>query len=281
MYTLDEDVKMLRELGLSTIFLAGLFVSIFASSAAITSEIESGTITTVLSKPVGRLTFILGKFLGIAAAAALAMYILSIAYMLMVRHGVLESASDTHDWTVIISATLALSMSILIAAMLNYLSDLNFCSTLAITTAALATIVIAFLYFFDREMKFAPQNNGFTLFDLYGCILLLFAVVLLIALAVMFSTRFNIVLTLIGCVAVFLVGLISDYLFGRFADTHLWAKVGKIAFPNLQVFWISDAIYTNSTIQPFYLLLAGAYAMLYTAGILLLATAMFERKQLT
>ncbi|MHC4907360.1 MAG: hypothetical protein ACYTBW_03765 [Planctomycetota bacterium] len=41
MYTLDEDIMLLRELGLSTLFLAGLFIAVFASTGAITEEIES------------------------------------------------------------------------------------------------------------------------------------------------------------------------------------------------------------------------------------------------
>ena len=36
MYTLDEDINLLRELGLSTLFLAGLFISVFAATGAIT-----------------------------------------------------------------------------------------------------------------------------------------------------------------------------------------------------------------------------------------------------
>jgi hypothetical protein len=40
MYTLDEDVKLLRELGLSTLFLAGLFIAVFSAPGAITEEID-------------------------------------------------------------------------------------------------------------------------------------------------------------------------------------------------------------------------------------------------
>ena len=35
MYTMDDDNKMLRELGLSTLFLTGLLVAIFSASAAV------------------------------------------------------------------------------------------------------------------------------------------------------------------------------------------------------------------------------------------------------
>ncbi|MCK5565435.1 MAG: ABC transporter permease subunit, partial [Planctomycetes bacterium] len=75
MYSLDEDIKFLREIGLSTLFLAGLFIAIFSATGAVTEEIESKTITTVLSKPVSRPTFIIGKFFGITLAVFMAHYI--------------------------------------------------------------------------------------------------------------------------------------------------------------------------------------------------------------
>ncbi len=279
MYTLDEDIKMLREIGLSTLVLTGLFIAIFSATAAVTEEIETKTITTVLSKPVGRPTFILGKFLGVASAVALAHYICTIALLMSVRHGVLETASDTHDWPVIATAWGIVFFALALTAFLNYIYDWHFCGTAIVLTGVFATLGILFLSFIDKEWNFNPQNNNLHSFDIYASILLLFAVIVLVSLAIMFSTRFNIVLTLSFCVGAFLLGLISDYVFGRFADTHLWAKIGRILTPNLQVFWISDAIYEGSAVEPYYLLLGAGYATLYSAGILLLAIAMFQRRQ--
>ncbi len=101
MYTMDDDNKLLREIGLSTLFLAGLFIAIFSASGAVAEEIESKTISTVLTKPIQRPIFIIAKFFGVAAAVALAHYICTIALLMAIRHGVQESVNDTPDWTVI------------------------------------------------------------------------------------------------------------------------------------------------------------------------------------
>jgi hypothetical protein len=279
MYTMDEDVKMLREIGLSTLFLAGLFISVFSATGAVYDEIENKTITTVLSKPVPRPIFIIGKFLGVVLAVAIGHYILTTAYMLSVRHGVLETASDTHDWPVIIAAVTAIGLAVLVTAFLNYAYDWPFTSTSIVLLAVFSAFSLIFLFFIDRDFRFAPAQSGFEMFDVYASALLLLAVMVIVALAVMFSTRFNVILTLILCIGVFLLGLISDYLFGRFADEHFWAKAGKILVPNLQVFWISDAIYDKSLLKPIYLLTGGLYALLYTTGILFIATSLFQRRQ--
>jgi hypothetical protein len=122
----------------------------------------------------------------------------------------------------------------------------------------------------------------------------LFAIIVLVALATLFSTRFNEVLTLTFCVGIFLLGLISDWVFGRFAIRDiadpayslldkagiLAAKAGVILVPNLQLYWVSDAIYEIGSVPANYLVLVSGYTALYTAGILALAMALFQKRQI-
>ena len=279
MYTLDEDIKLLREIGLSTLFLSGLFIAIFSATGAVTEEIETRTITTVLSKPVGRPTFLIGKFLGVAAAVAMAHYICTVALLMTIRHGVLENATDTHDWPVIVAAVVVLVVTLLLTAFLNYTYDWPFGATGIVNLAILSTLGIVFLAVVDKEWKLNPAANKIELFEIYGSILLYMAVVIIVALAVMFSTRLNLILTLVCCTSAFLIGLISDYAFGRFADTVVWARVARVIVPNFQVFWISDAIYEGAAVPARYLLIGVVYALLYSTGILMLAIALFQKRQ--
>ena len=279
MYSMDDDNKFLRELGLSTLFLAGLFISVFSAAAAITEEIETKTIITTLSKPIPRYLFILGKFLGVIAAVFLAHYIFTISHLMTLRHGVMTTASDSNDFTVITAAAAIVLSSVLISAFLNYSYDWKFTST-AISIAAIGcTIAMVFLAFIDSYWKFNPAENKIELFDIYASALLLIALLVLAALALMFSARFNVLITLSCCVGVFLLGLVSDYAFGRFADTQIWAKIGRALVPNLQVFWISDAIYEETQIPIQYIVMAGGYGLLYAGGILFLTIALFQKRQ--
>ncbi len=279
MYTMDDDNKLLRELGLSTLFLTSLFIAIFTASGAVAEEIDNKTITTVLSKPVQRPIFILAKFLGVCAAVGLAHYLCTIALLMAIRHGVLESSSDTHDWTVIGAAGISIALALLLSALFNYIYDWKFSSAAIVLLAFFGTLSIVFLAFINRDWKFAPADNGINSLDVYGSVLLYLAAVIIIALAVALSTRFNIVVTLSACIGIFLLGLVTDYAFGRLAQDHLWAKLCYFAIPNLQVFWISDAIYEEAAVPARYLLISAGYALLYTIGILALAIALFQRRQ--
>jgi ABC-2 type transport system permease protein len=279
MYTMSDDNKLLRELGLSTLFLASLFIAIFAASGAVAEEIDNKTILTVLSKPVHRPTFIIAKFLGVAAAVAMAHYICTIGFLMAVRHGVIESVNDTHDWTAITTAGVIVLLTIGLSAFLNYSYDWKTTSTAMGLLAIFGTIGLVFLLFIDRDWKFNPANNNFNLVDIYGSLLLFLAALIIAALAVAISSRFNIVVTLSACVGLFLLGLVSDWVFGRAAQSHLWAKICYFLVPNLQIFWISDAIYEGNSIPAKYILITAVYAICYSAGILALAVALFQRRQ--
>ncbi len=279
MYTMSDDNKLLRELGLSTLFLASLFIAIFAASGAVAEEIENKTIMTVLTKPVQRPIFILAKFLGVAGAVAMGHYICTIALVMATRHGVLESVNDPHDWTVIAAAGVAVLLTLLLSAFFNYAYDWKFTSTAIALLAGFGTITLVFLVFIDRDWKFNPANNKINALDIYGSVLLFLAALIITALAVTVSSRFNIVVTLSACVGIFLLGLVSDWAFGGLAKTHLWAKICYFAIPNLQIFWISDAIYEGSEVPIRYILITASYAICYAAGILALAVALFQRRQ--
>jgi ABC-2 type transport system permease protein len=279
MYTLDEDSKLLRELALSTLVLASLFIAIFSAAGTVAEEIENKTIMTVVSKPVTRPIFIIAKFLGVALAVLMAHFICTIGLLMAIRHGVLESVNDTHDWTVIVAAAVSVLAAFVLSALFNYIYDWKFTSTAVSLLAIFASLGIIFLYFIDRDWKFNPANNGFNALDIYGSVLLLLAALIIAALAVAFSTRFNTAVTLACCVGIFLLGLITDYTFGQFADKYIWAKALYFVIPNLQVFWISDAIHKGSQITFNYIALAGNYSLCYTAAVLLVAITLFQRRQ--
>jgi ABC-type transport system involved in multi-copper enzyme maturation permease subunit len=75
-FTLGSDIKMLKDSGLTLILVLGIFLAVWAASTSVSEEIEGRTALTVLSKPIGRRDFILGKFLGIAWSVAVLFVVL-------------------------------------------------------------------------------------------------------------------------------------------------------------------------------------------------------------
>ncbi len=87
-----ESSAILRSLGLAVILIAGLLITILAGIQVIPTEIERRTIYTVLSKPVQRYEFVLGKFLG-----GLATVFVMIVAMGIVFIGVLYWQESPHQ----------------------------------------------------------------------------------------------------------------------------------------------------------------------------------------
>ena len=74
-FTFGEDIKMYKDTGLTTISFACLLLALLTASSTVAEEIEGKTAITLLSKPINRRQFIIGKFLGIELGV-LALYLL-------------------------------------------------------------------------------------------------------------------------------------------------------------------------------------------------------------
>ncbi|MBC8870891.1 MAG: ABC transporter permease [Planctomycetes bacterium] len=93
--TFGEDIKMLKDSGLTLIMILGIVQAIWAASTSVADEIEGRTALTVLSKPIGRRSFIGGKFLGIVWTVALLFVLLGLALLIVVAYKQLYDARES------------------------------------------------------------------------------------------------------------------------------------------------------------------------------------------
>jgi len=83
-FSMGDDVKMLMDCGLATILICSLLLAVWSASTSIADEIEGKTAMTLLSKPINRRQFIIGKYLGILKAVVWLMLPLVITFLLLV-----------------------------------------------------------------------------------------------------------------------------------------------------------------------------------------------------
>ncbi len=158
-WTLDDDNKLLRDMGLSTLLMQGLFLAAFSATAVVTLEIEQKTVLSTVSKPVSRGLFILGKALGVFAAVTLAYYLATIAFVFTMRHGVLQMAAESSDMTVIVFGPGMVILMLVAAGVLNYLFDWKFLPTAVTLIAVSLTVSAILLTFVDRDWKFSKYQT--------------------------------------------------------------------------------------------------------------------------
>lgn len=119
--TFGEDIKMLKDTGMVLILLIGIFLAVWAASKSVSEEIEGRTALTVLSKPIGRREFILGKFLGISWTLAILFIILGAVLLVAVAYKPIYDARESSKleatWQACYSETIQLVPGLLLAYM--------------------------------------------------------------------------------------------------------------------------------------------------------------------
>ncbi|MEO1428048.1 MAG: ABC transporter permease subunit [Cyanobacteria bacterium J06633_8] len=79
-----ED-KMFLDLGLAVMSVLSLIIAVFVSTGLINKEIEKRTILMLISKPVSRNEFIVGKYLGLSIVLALLVVAMSAIYLIFLQ----------------------------------------------------------------------------------------------------------------------------------------------------------------------------------------------------
>jgi ABC-type transport system involved in multi-copper enzyme maturation permease subunit len=92
--SLGEQVRITQDIGLASISILGFLVAVLVGTGIVYREVEKRTIYTVLSKPVERWQFILGKFLGLSAIVGL--LVAGMAVVLVVMNRVVAGTFGLH-----------------------------------------------------------------------------------------------------------------------------------------------------------------------------------------
>lgn len=215
-FAFGDEPKLVKNSTLAVMLLAGLFGAVLSASASLAREIRTGTALAVLAKPVSRAQFVLAKYAGVSAALALLTYVNLIGVLLASRMAF--DAYGSADVFAIGIFALALVVAYLLGAFSNYylrrpfVSDAVFCVTLMLTVAFVV------INFYSKEVKPQAFATGVDWRVIPAAVLVLFALWILAGLALACSTRLDVIPTLAICSGLFLLGLMSDYLFGRRAD---------------------------------------------------------------
>ena len=77
--TAGQDVKIIKDLGLSAISVFGLFIAVFIGIGLVSKEVERRSVYSLLPKPIHRYQLIVGKYAGLALTLAVNVAVMAIA----------------------------------------------------------------------------------------------------------------------------------------------------------------------------------------------------------
>ena len=94
-HTLGEDIKLLKDCGVTLILIAATFQAVWSASTSVNEEIEGRTALTLLSKPIHRRSFIIGKILGVAWIVMFVFLVLGSFELMAVAYKPIYEARET------------------------------------------------------------------------------------------------------------------------------------------------------------------------------------------
>jgi len=280
-FAFGDDQKLVKNSVLAVMLLAGLLGAVLSASASLAREIRTGTALAVLSKPVGRAQFLLAKYIGLVLALALLTYVNLVAALLASRMAF--DAYGGPDLFAVGIFALGVIIAYLLGGFSNFFLRRPFVSDAVMSLIVMVTIAFVIINFYTKELKPQKFAEGVDWRMIPAAVLILFALWILAGLALACSTRLDIIPTLAICSALFLVGTMSDYLFGRQAQQGSWlASVLYTVTPNWQLFWLADALETEKTLFHWgYVGKAFTYMVGYVGAALAFAVMLFEDRELS
>ena len=92
--TMGDDIRMLKDSSATLIMVLGMLQAVWSAGTSVSDEIEGRTALTVLSKPVSRRSFILGKYAGIMLAVFVLFFITSAVLFIVLSYKPIYEARE-------------------------------------------------------------------------------------------------------------------------------------------------------------------------------------------
>ena len=84
--TAGQDLKIIKDLGLAALSTFGLLIAVFIGIGLVSKEVEKRSVYALLTKPVTRSQFILGKYLGLVMTLIVNLMVMTIAFYLVLLY---------------------------------------------------------------------------------------------------------------------------------------------------------------------------------------------------
>jgi ABC-type transport system involved in multi-copper enzyme maturation permease subunit len=77
--TAGQDMRIIKDLGLASLLIFGLLIAVFIGVGLVTKEVEKRSVYGLLTKPISRAQFLLGKYAGLVMTLAVNLAVMTIA----------------------------------------------------------------------------------------------------------------------------------------------------------------------------------------------------------
>jgi Cu-processing system permease protein len=161
-FTLGVQIKILKDLSVSSIILCGGLLAVALASGGIPSEIEQRTLYPVLARPVNRAELLMGKYFGTLATVYSGLLIISFAFaIVLLRHG---GSIDIGLFAAIAFAMLEVAVIAAVATLLSIVATPAVAGMLSLLIYICGTIKMGYLHHLGESAGGAVAKGAFFAF---------------------------------------------------------------------------------------------------------------------
>lgn len=304
----SEDGRLARDSGLSCMLVFGLVLAAGTAGRSVADEIARGTAAAAIGKPVSRVTFVLSKWLGVFGVVAVFWSGVLAATLAAERSSAHAVATESFTGAATDPVTLVLSLSgvavaLAVAAARQFFWRRRFgvSAFLAVTVSQIA--VVAVTGFYNRFGQLYPLHGeaactgcadglahgvgGWLAYHpelnlrvVAAAVLVLLALAVFAALATALATRLQTGAALAVCALVLILGLAGDSFFSVAGSVFSLRGLVAGVLPDVQHFWLCDALAHGGRVAWSYVAEAGAYALTCCALFLTAGCLAFRERDL-
>jgi ABC-type transport system involved in multi-copper enzyme maturation permease subunit len=279
MFAFYDTNRLLIEMGMASITVMSLVAVSLTASHSIHSEIKRKTALLILTKPVSRLSFLMGKYLGVIACGATIIFFHSILLMMVVRMGAPETAAYVVDQPCVGAIVCIFLFSMTYGFYQNYFNNKSFTAQSVKSAIFIAIFFVLVVGVFDRQWAMSGYWKDFSIELTKGLFLILLSMLVLSGISVMLSAYIGKDSNLIVTFSIFVIGLLSDRYLGSIQESNFFIQTCYRFTPNFHIFLVSDTIVFNRYIPPSYLFNSVMYTVMFLGGLLALSIVLFDRKE--
>lgn len=277
-----EEGRLARDSGLACMLVFGLLLAVTSAGHAVARELAGGTAAAALAKPVHRSVFLGAKFAGIFALVGLFWVALLVATLLAERAAehlveVAGAPAPVSDGRTTLLALFAPAVALALAAFRHHRRRARF-GVAAFVGVPLALVAVALACGgWDTLGAWHPYHPGLDARLVPAALLVLQALAMCTALATALATRLPAGATVVAGVLLTLSGLAGDAL----AAPAGWAGalLGGV-LPNIQNFWLADALARGGSIPWNYVGAAALLACTWCAAALTAGACALRQREL-
>lgn len=173
-----EEVKMVKDVCLSCISFFGMLIAVFAAGALIPGEMDNRTIYTILSKPLRRITYLLGKYLGAQLTILLNIILMSLLFLLILFLQSKRYVDEETGANFSLTALVTVKAMLLVYFELLVLSALAFAVSTLSTSATLPVISGVFIYIVGHSVDYLKNLSEHSASDFMSFVIRTFYLIL-------------------------------------------------------------------------------------------------------